>query len=199
VSHAHRQYGGVSADQRRHQRRRLLIEACLNLVGARGASAVTAESVAGEAKLTKRYFYESFADRDAVLVAALDELFVELMIKIRQAITLPVPEIVEVFVSTLCSDPRRARLYTEAAGLPALQARRDVAIVAFAELITSDGSDSGSIETVKRQLMTRIIVAGLTEVVTSWISGALPGTDRATLIEAIVALAATVGPRVDDG
>src|SRR5258708_27803222 len=70
-----RRYRGVPADERRQQRRRLLLEACLDLVGRDGTPAVTAESVSAAAKLTKRYFYESFADRDAVLVAALDELF----------------------------------------------------------------------------------------------------------------------------
>jgi len=41
--------------------------------------------------------------------------------------------------------------------------------------------------------MTRMIVVGLTDVVTSWINGALPAADRATLTAAIVTLAKAVG------
>jgi AcrR family transcriptional regulator len=170
-----------------------LLEACLDLVGSRGISAVTAESVAAEAKLTKRYFYESFTSRDAILVAALDELYADMFDTIHRAMTLTVEEIVEVFVSTLCTDTRRARLYAESAGLPALQARREDAITTFSNLIANDGDDDGSAESVKRQLMTRMIVVGLTDVVTSWIDGALPAADRTTLVAAIVTLANAVG------
>ncbi|CAN5694669.1 TetR/AcrR family transcriptional regulator [soil metagenome] len=194
MSQAHRQYGGVPATQRRDQRRRLLLEACLDLVGTRGISAVTAESVAAQAKLTKRYFYESFADRDAILVTALDELFADMLETMRGAMTCPVEEIVELFVSTLCTDTRRARLYAESVGLPALQARRESAIATFSNFIANDGDNADTPdESVKRQLMTRMIVVGLTDVVTSWIGGVLPAVDRTTLVSAIVTLANAVG------
>ncbi|MDT7643129.1 MAG: hypothetical protein QOC75_129, partial [Pseudonocardiales bacterium] len=70
-----RPYRGVSADERRTERRQRLVTACLDLVGEGGVSTVTAQAVAERAGLTRRYFYESFADRDAVLVEALDGMF----------------------------------------------------------------------------------------------------------------------------
>lgn len=182
----------MSADDRQQQRRRLLLDACLDLVGIGGTPAVTAESVAAQAKLTKRYFYESFAGRDAILVAALDDMFNALITDIREAIlhsdrTGRAESIAEVFVSTMCADPRRARLYAESRATPALQARREDAIAAFTELIANDGRGPSSVESAKRVLMTRIIISGVTDIVTNWIDGTLVA-ERSTLTDAIVTL-----------
>ncbi|BBX47218.1 TetR/AcrR family transcriptional regulator [Mycobacterium cookii] len=195
MSDVKRSYRGVSADARRQQRRRVLIEACLDLIGAGGTPAVTAESVSARAKLTKRYFYESFASREAILLAVLDEMFFELIGKIRDAIDSVDPDaraetVTAVFVTTLCDDPRRARLYAEAPAIPTLQERRDEAIVAFTDLIARD-DDTGAVASLKHQLMTRIIVSGVTDAVTSWINGTL-NADRSTLTQAIVALSRNV-------
>jgi AcrR family transcriptional regulator len=197
VIQAKRRYRGVSANERRQQRRRLLLEACLDLVGRGGTHAVTAESVAATAKLTKRYFYESFPDRDAVLVAALDELFTDLAGQIRDAELRAEPDgraraIAEVLVSALCSDPRRARLYSESPAVPALNARREDAIIEFTNVIANDDLNGGSSDSVQRRLVARIVVAGVTDLITGWLNGNL-ATDRATLIEAIV----TVGRKLD--
>lgn len=168
--------------------------ACLDLVGAGGIAAVTAESVSTAAKLTKRYFYESFADREAILLAALEELFVELITAIRAARDAAregdrAEPITEAFVATLCADPRRARLYAECGVLPALCARRESAIVAFTDLVSGDHAAPAA---ARNHLMTRIVVAGVTDVVTSWIDGTLVA-DRKTLVEAIVELGRAVG------
>ena len=75
VTEVVRPYRGVSADDRRADRRARLLEAGLDLVGEVGVAEVTAEAVAARAGLSKRYFYESFADRDALLVAASSGVF----------------------------------------------------------------------------------------------------------------------------
>lgn len=196
VSEVKRSYRGVSADDRRDQRRRVLLEACLDLVGRGGTPAVTAESVSAEAKLTKRYFYESFIDRDAILVAALDELFTDVIAQIREASRRAEPAeraraITEVVVTALCSDPRRARLYAESPAVPALQSRREDAITAVTNVIANDNPNAGPGDTVPRELVTRIFIAGGTDLVTSWINGTL-AADRATLTEAIVAMGRTL-------
>jgi AcrR family transcriptional regulator len=187
-----RSYRGIPADERRQQRRRMLLDACLDLVGKDGTPAVTAESVSAAAKLTKRYFYESFPDRDAVLVAALDELLRDINVQIRDA-DLPderegrARAIADALVSTLCRDPRRARLYAAAPAVPALNLRREQAIVAFTDVMANDALTAGLTDDVQRRLVTRIIVAGVTDLVTSWLDGNLD-VDRATVIEAIVTM-----------
>jgi AcrR family transcriptional regulator len=50
------------------------MEAALDLVGEGGAAAVTVRSVCRKAGLTDRYFYESFATRDELLVTLFNEV-----------------------------------------------------------------------------------------------------------------------------
>jgi AcrR family transcriptional regulator len=81
-----RPYRGVSADERRAERRSSLKEACLDLIGEGGVALITAEGVSGRAGLTKRYFYESFNDRDALLYEVMDEFFTDVRAEIHDAL-----------------------------------------------------------------------------------------------------------------
>ncbi|WP_433327717.1 TetR/AcrR family transcriptional regulator [Spirillospora sp. CA-294931] len=65
-----RRYRGASAEQRRRRRRELLVEAGLEVFGTTGYRTATVDTLCAEAGLTKRYFYESFPDREALLLAA---------------------------------------------------------------------------------------------------------------------------------
>ena len=67
-----RPYRGVSATDRRHQRRQRLIDAGLQLFGTRGIAAVGIVDVCAEAGLTKRYFYENFASLAELQSAVVD-------------------------------------------------------------------------------------------------------------------------------
>ena len=69
-----RPYGGVSADDRRADRRARLIEAGLEVLGDRGWAGTTVRGVCAEAGLSERYFYESFGDRDRLLAAIFDSV-----------------------------------------------------------------------------------------------------------------------------
>lgn len=62
-----RKYDGKSADSRRKQRRDILIESAIRLFGGKGYGAVSLNAICAEAKMNKRYFYESFADVEALL------------------------------------------------------------------------------------------------------------------------------------
>jgi AcrR family transcriptional regulator len=65
-----RLYGGLSADKRRADRRARLIEAAVRVYGKVGYRNATVKAVCAAAELTERYFYESFANSEALLVAA---------------------------------------------------------------------------------------------------------------------------------
>jgi AcrR family transcriptional regulator len=65
-----RLYGGVHADERRAERRLRLIEAAVQVYGRVGYRNATVKAVCEAAKLTERYFYESFANSEALLIAA---------------------------------------------------------------------------------------------------------------------------------
>jgi AcrR family transcriptional regulator len=65
-----RLYGGLSAEERRTERRARLIEAAIKVYGEVGYRNATVKAVCAAAELTERYFYESFANSEALLIAA---------------------------------------------------------------------------------------------------------------------------------
>jgi AcrR family transcriptional regulator len=70
-----RTYGGVAGGERQAGRRAQLIEAGLRLLGAAGGPRdLTVRGVCREAGLAARYFYENFADRDALALAVYDDV-----------------------------------------------------------------------------------------------------------------------------
>jgi len=81
--HAKRHFRGVSPEDRQAERRKRLLEAGLEAFGARGFYAVGVRDVCGLAKLTERYFYESFENREALFLA----VYQEAAQRIRDAIT----------------------------------------------------------------------------------------------------------------
>src|SRR3954449_7388105 len=69
-----RTYGGVSADERVAARREKLLDAGLELFGTRGFATTGVKDICREARLTDRYFYESFANSEALFLAVFDRL-----------------------------------------------------------------------------------------------------------------------------
>lgn len=177
-----RTYGGVSAHDRRSGRRARLVEAALDLVGDRGVSAVTAEAVCAQAGLTKRYFYESFTDRDQLLRALGDDLFADVRAAIALALSETSAEVgsrigatVRALVDTLAGDRRRSRLYAETGAHDALRARREEALEDYANLLMVDVLQVAPSDPHQR-LRARLVVAGTTDVVTHWFAGDLAMT-----------------------
>src|SRR5579875_3675257 len=67
---ATRAYAGVPAGERHSQRRARLLETALDCLSADGLAGVSVRSVCARARLTPRYFYESFTDLDDLLRSA---------------------------------------------------------------------------------------------------------------------------------
>ena len=65
-------FRGISADDRRGQRRNRLVVAAFEIAGSQGAGALGVGRVCSEAGLTKRYFYESFASLAELQSAVVD-------------------------------------------------------------------------------------------------------------------------------
>lgn len=68
-----RSYRGVTADERRSRRRAALLEAALDLLGSDDGD-LGVRAVCTQAKLTQRYFYESFSSLDELQVALFTEI-----------------------------------------------------------------------------------------------------------------------------
>jgi len=195
VAEAVRPYRGVSADERRELRRTQLLEACLDVVAEAGVNAVTAEAVCAHAGLSKRYFYESFSDREAVLVAALDAFFEAARDAVTPALAEPattaeerLTRTVAALVKALSADQRAARLYVESSRHPALEQRRIAAYDEFAQLLLTYALGVG-VETSdpRAQAVALLIVSGTTEVMARWLAGDLD-LDETALVRTISAI-----------
>ena len=195
------------------------MEACLDLIDEVGIAPVTADAVCARAGLTKRYFYESFSDREALLSALLEDFFTDTRAQMLRA--LPASEqtprarantIARVLIEVLEGDSRRARLYIESAGQPALQARREQAYETFTQLLLDAVPDprtppSGpgdepvaadrSAGVSQRSLAAFIIVAGTTQAVISWLRGTHDLPRESVIAEIARMIIAAVEPARD--
>lgn len=66
---APRRYAGASAQERQAQRRERLLEAAFDVFGREGYLRATMRLICAQARLTERYFYESFATMEELFVA----------------------------------------------------------------------------------------------------------------------------------
>jgi AcrR family transcriptional regulator len=73
-----RRYRGTLMDERRTQRRCQLIAAAVKVYGEKGYRQSSVKSVCEAAGLTERYFYESFANSEALLAACLSTVSTQL-------------------------------------------------------------------------------------------------------------------------
>lgn len=69
-----REYRGSSGADRARERRERLIEAAIAVYAERGYPKASVRAICREAKLTERYFYESFASGEDLLVAAFETI-----------------------------------------------------------------------------------------------------------------------------
>lgn len=70
---ATRTYGGLSESERMIERRERFLDAGLEVFGTVGLHGATVRSLCKAAGLTERYFYESFADTDALFCAVFEQ------------------------------------------------------------------------------------------------------------------------------
>lgn len=80
-----RRYRGAEADERRAQRRSQLIAAAVQVYGERGYQNATVKAVCEAAGLTERYFYESFANSEALLLASYETVTHKLLQTLARA------------------------------------------------------------------------------------------------------------------
>ena len=82
-----RSYGGQSLDARKLQRKAQLLEAGLNVFGSTGFRSATVRSLCKESQLTSRYFYESFENLEALVVAVYEDCMQKLGKQVVDALT----------------------------------------------------------------------------------------------------------------
>jgi AcrR family transcriptional regulator len=179
-----RTYRGEAAHERRSRRRSRLLEAGLQLLGTEGWRATTVTAVCDRARLTPRYFYESFADRDALLVAIFDGVIDEITREVLAAAPSDALETlratVTAFVKVVTDDPRKGRAaFVEAFGSEALMRRRFERMRWFADQLadqTRAGRRVGRAEARRLHTASLIAAGGLIETMIVWLDGGLHST-----------------------
>lgn len=112
-----RQFKGLSLTERKQARREKLIQAGIEAYGHQGFFAVTVKDICNEAKLTERYFYESFKKSDelfqTIFLTLIDQLQQNVMQAIMQASPVPEKMIASgltALLTTLKNNPGMARI-----------------------------------------------------------------------------------------
>ncbi|MBN8866033.1 MAG: TetR/AcrR family transcriptional regulator [Solirubrobacterales bacterium] len=142
----------TTLDDRRAVRREQLMEVGEEIVGTKGAGDLTVRGVCRAAGLSERYFYESFPDRESLLLAVHERAEQQARERILEALTSAdsrdqaIRAVVEAFVGFFEEDPGRSRiLLQEPLVQPALARawRRSLTTLAaiLAGLIAGEGDD----------------------------------------------------------
>ena len=112
-----RTFRGQSQEERVSQRRRQLLDAGLSQFGTRGYHAVSVRDVCTEAKLTERYFYEPFQNREALFLAVYNEgvervrdAMVQAVAAVEREVTQVARASVRAYFATLRQEPLLARV-----------------------------------------------------------------------------------------
>ncbi|HEY2769563.1 MAG TPA: helix-turn-helix domain-containing protein [Solirubrobacteraceae bacterium] len=196
-------YGGVDAADRQAERRARLLDAALELLGTEGWQAATVRAICSGAKLTPRYFYEGFTDRDELLLALFDQIAQEAAAAVLEAVSrAPVDArakahaAIGAFVELVTDDPRKARvLFAEAMGSEPLTRRRFETLRMFAQLVAGQARDFYGMDDVADPLVEEsalMLVGGLAEILLGWLDGIVHVT-REQLIDDCTALFVTTG------
>lgn len=176
-----RRYAGRAAEERLADRRARLLDAGLDLLADQGWQATTVTAVCAQARLTPRYFYESFTDRDELLLAIFDNILTEVADEVGAAVP-PEPSMqdyiragVAAWVAVAMKDGRMGRVaFIEALGSEALMRRRLDATRGFAEMLSHRARTLYPAAPERRLTVAGVAVAGaLVETMIEWIRGGL--------------------------
>lgn len=176
-----RDYAGVSAADRRADRRARLMAAGRDLWGSGGPAGVTVRGVCAQAGLTPRYFYEHFPGRDELLAAIYDAV-VEQMVAalvgaagdetagLEDRLTAALTALLELIVA----DPAVHRIVTSGPDqVPGLADRRARLIGTVTDLVVAyapqvvRGPLPGPAQLRRRALF---IVGGVDQIIAAWLA-----------------------------
>jgi len=195
-SEQRRSWAGSTMDERRAQRREQLIRAARDLLGT--GETVSVRAVCRAARLTERYFYESFEDRDALVIAAYERASQEAVAAVAQAVAASdgSPEAVaraavRVAVEQVVDDPARGHVLIVAPLTnPILFEKREelapILTGLIREQLPSRTSES------ERDMVALGIAGALTQIFYSYLTGRLV-VEREAFVEHCVRLLLSAG------
>jgi AcrR family transcriptional regulator len=194
---------GLSASARRTERRTLLLDAALELLGTEGWPGTTVRAVCHHARLNPRYFYESFADLDELVVAVYDRLIADLGARVMAAVAAAGDDpgdqtraALRSIIDFVDEDRRRGRvLYVEALGNEALNRRRiETAHLLVTTVEEHAAATQGALpegEPIGR-IGAALLVGGAGELIVAWLEGRID-VHRDQLVEDAAELLLAMG------
>jgi AcrR family transcriptional regulator len=182
-------FKGVSADDRRIDRRKRLVGAAFEIAGTEGAGALGVGRVCQAAGLTKRYFYENFGSLAELQSAVVDYAIVAMSERVdpfRPSGPGGPPQAwIEAFVGALVDDECLARvLLTETHGGALSAFRHQIIDVAIAGM-APPGSDPQA--ALRARLVAFAQIGTLSELCLAWHQGEL-AMERTTLVDVLADL-----------
>ncbi len=191
-----RTYGGQSSDERAQERRAALLEAAFSLVAAHGWRALRIDALCREARLNKRYFYESFDGGLDALIAALTRQLADDAIAVTLAAMTPgsatsaqTQKGISAFVGYLTDDPRRARVLFGA--VPAQDAAAGHQADALRQIISMTAVVGADLHRLGGDAVVdtaaAMLVGGTSQTILDWLDGRI-GCDQARLVDDLVVL-----------
>ena len=182
-------FKGVSAVDRRIDRRNRLVGAAFEIAGTQGADALGVGRVCFAAGLTKRYFYESFASLAELQSAVVDHAIEAMSLRVdpfRPAGPGGAPQAwLEAFVGALVDDERLARVLLAETHGGALSAfRHQIIDVAIAGMAPPDSDPQADL---RACLVAYAQIGTLSELCLAWHRGQL-AMERATFVSVLADL-----------
>ncbi|OXM46684.1 TetR/AcrR family transcriptional regulator [Amycolatopsis alba] len=190
---ASRRYSGKTADERRAERRLALLGAALDIWQEQGWAAVTMRGVCARANLTDRYFYENFANRDALLATTWEQVRDETLRMVLDAVASRIEQpaldqlraAVDVVVHHVQEEPARAQiLFGDHAGSAVLEQLRRQTVQETTGLLIELARPhlKPDVDDLEFRVNVLLGIGGFVEIMLAWRSGLLDA-DADTLVD----------------
>lgn len=181
----------------------------MDLAGAEGISALRVRAVCVRAGLNDRYFYESFADCDQLLLAVYEDqaaILIEGLVSVLDdtaggELRSRIRAVIDAGLD-FCDEPRRRRLLEESQSTYALRARRHELATLLAQMMLTQGRAvlGEDIATDRNYEMAALtVVNGLIELGATWWRGDLDVSREglADFMVAMILTTADIGTRLE--
>lgn len=174
-----RPYRGIGAAERLDQRRRRLVEAGLDLLGADSPETeLTVRAVCKRSGLTARYFYESFTDKDQFVAAVFDAAVADIATTTQAAVAASPPAEqgragLANLVRTISADSRIGRvLFDVHMSNPVILRKRSDLGGIFAFLLAQHLAASlRRDQTGRSRAAVHFVVGGVGQTISAWLAG----------------------------
>ena len=200
-----RPYRGIDAVERVAGRRRRLLDAGLDLLGAAGKdpAELTVRAICGQATLGVRYFYESFTDKDHFVGAVFDSVIADIAATTEAAVASAAPgeqarAAMANVVRAISADTRVGRLlFSVELSNTEIVRKRAESTALFAALLFAHAGAQGALINDHVKAASHFAVGGVGQTISAWLSGEvkLEHDELVDLLAALIDQLAAMPPR----